>query len=484
MKMLPVIRTFLEALDEAKIPYVHWKSNEALARSADGRNDLDVLIDEDELDRFETLVSSLGFLAAETEPAKTIPGIKDFYGLDFGSTRLIHVHAHSRLVLGDDATKNYVFPFEDEYLESRRPCFDFSVPSAEWEYVVFVARMVLKHCPVDVVIGGRGRLTASEKRELKHLEAVADFDEVARLRAEYLPNVRPELWEAARSAISADADIVSRSRAGFHFQRAVAEFGARSPLRETIIRTWRRSIGPLTSWRSRPKRTPTTGGKFISVIGSDGSGKSTLVDGVATMLERDLWVVRGHLGKPPRSYITRALRRLARSVLSDVELKELTRPAWETPAPQQNVWFRAWHLSIARDRWREVARLQKLVARGAVVVTDRFPSINLDTMDCPRIAATNVSSKALASREERFYRRMGTPDLRLILMVPPDVAVARRPEQDQDFVARRANEVYRRNWDEPGVVMIDGQASIEDVKASALTTIWMLLTADKGSRPS
>jgi thymidylate kinase len=488
MKTLDAIKDLLAELDANEITYVHWKSNEALARSADGRNDLDLLIDGQSMERFEDVLTDLGFLPAVAPTYSQVPGITDFYGLDFGSNRLIHVHTHARLVLGDDATKNYHFPFHSEYLESRHRHEPFWVPSVEWEYLVFVARMILKHCPPDVIIGRRGRLTTSEKRELQHLENLVDHDEVARLREQHLPEVSTELWEAGRRAIESTSSAPERSAAGLRFQNAVAAHGRVGPFRETVRRNYRRSVHPLRKHHRtyRPKRVPELGGLFVSFVGSDGSGKSTAVAGVADMLRDDLWVVTGHLGKPPRSLLSKLLRRATRSILDPERLASLSRPAWETSADEQGFVFWLWHLAIARDRYREVRRLRRLVGLGAIVISDRFPSAALSTMDCPRIEIGKRSSpvaRILSSREQWYYGKVGAPDLMLVLVVPSETAL-HRSGQDREFVTRRSSEVAARDWNGRGVVTIDGQMSAKDVRFTALSAVWAAITADRSSPPS
>ena len=60
-----------------------------------------------------------GSRGAVLPPAREVPGVSHYYGLDRPSGRLVHVHAHFRLVLGDDTTKNFWLPIEAAYLASR-----------------------------------------------------------------------------------------------------------------------------------------------------------------------------------------------------------------------------------------------------------------------------------------------------------------------------------------------------------------------------
>ena len=87
-----------------------------LARSVSGENDLDLLVHRDDARRFLAVLSRLGFNRALAPGGREHPGVAHFYGLDRDSGRLVHVHAHFQLVLGDDTTKNYRLPLEAAYL--------------------------------------------------------------------------------------------------------------------------------------------------------------------------------------------------------------------------------------------------------------------------------------------------------------------------------------------------------------------------------
>ena len=128
---LNLVRKFCEALADENINYCHWKSNNALDRSASGENDLDLLIGRADVSRFTEILARFGFKQAEASAAKQMPGVLDYFGYDEeAAERLIHVHAHYQLILGHDRTKNYRLPIEKPYLESAVYDELFKVPQA------------------------------------------------------------------------------------------------------------------------------------------------------------------------------------------------------------------------------------------------------------------------------------------------------------------------------------------------------------------
>ena len=146
-----------DRLEEAGVSCCHWKSNAAIARSLRGENDLDLLVARRDVRQFAQVLAQLGFARTYRRHAAS-PGIESFYGLDTAAGRLVHVHAHYQLVVGDDRTKNYRLPVEEAYLRSATRAGSFRLPSPEFEYVVFVIRMALK---TDL---GRDRLECTARK--------------------------------------------------------------------------------------------------------------------------------------------------------------------------------------------------------------------------------------------------------------------------------------------------------------------------------
>jgi hypothetical protein len=108
---LELVLELCAGLADAGVRYCHFKSNEAIARSAAGDNDLDLLVEPSDVAAFERTLLRVGCRRAVTPTSRRFPSIHDFYGFDRRSGRLVHVHAHYALVVGHDATKNVRLPF-------------------------------------------------------------------------------------------------------------------------------------------------------------------------------------------------------------------------------------------------------------------------------------------------------------------------------------------------------------------------------------
>ena len=219
-------------LEEAGVPYCHWKSNTAIDRSISGENDIDLLVAAAHIRRFTELLSELGFVRAY-RPGQEVPGIESFHGFDAEADRLVHVHAHYKLVVGDDRTKNYRLPIEESYIRSARPETVFRLPAAEFEFVALVIRLVLKYCTWDEICwralrGQRARPKDSERNEFEDLAARADAGRVRSVLEECLPSLEPRLFSDCLKALSAEASVGSRVMAARRLEIALQPYARRS----------------------------------------------------------------------------------------------------------------------------------------------------------------------------------------------------------------------------------------------------------------
>ncbi|MFP3915452.1 MAG: hypothetical protein ACLFWM_11300 [Actinomycetota bacterium] len=479
---VPLVRELATRLAAAGVSYCHWKSNEAIAKSLAAENDLDLLVEGEHLSRFLEVAAALGFRLALPRPQRQVPGHLVLYGLDQPTGRIVQIDAQTRLVVGDDTTKNYRIPMEAAYLEDLDRSGVLPLPRPEMEYLAFVVRMVLKHAAWDAQLSYKARLTSSERRELAYLEERIDPAEVERLRSEHLRWIGRELLADCRRALGRDLGPPARAGVARRLTRALADQGRRGPARDTGLKLSRR-IGDRVRRTVLPlslQKRLASGGSVVAVVGGDGSGKSSTVADLVGFLGRHFATRRFHLGKPKPSLIrlvaTRVIRRLGGSAVPTGI------PPWEAAGLDvfPGYGYLVVHLLIARDRHRAARAARRMADRGGISICDRYPVPGLETMDRARLEGlAGVEERPLArwmrDRESLYYERMPVPDVVLVLRVDPDVAVARRQEQDAMFVRRRAEEIHQREWKEPNVFVLDADRPLADVQAEARSLLWARL---------
>lgn len=297
-------------LESAGISYCHWKSNEAIDRSASGENDLDLLVERRDADRFREILAGLGFKQARPGPSREIPGLIDYYGLDGDTGRFVHLQAHYQLVLGDDMTKNYRLPVEADYLASVGPPGLIRLPAPDFELAVFAIRMVLKHATWDAQLSLLGRLSASEARERAYL-----FDQVpppkrSDLVAARLPMLSRDILDRCLAALEHAPSRRELAQLAAALEEEMAPY-ARHPraldVPRRVIRRFLRGSRRLVGRPARKKLTD--GGGLVALSGERPDFVVEVAGELETALGRMFPVKRFSFAGPDPSDTERRARR-------------------------------------------------------------------------------------------------------------------------------------------------------------------------------
>ena len=489
---LPLVAQLCRELEGHDIRYCHWKSNESLAASASGENDLDLLVARADARRFEEIIRRLGFRDAQPPSRKQLPGVYHSYALDASSGHMVHIHAHYQLVVGDDMTKGYRLPIEDAYLASSITMDPLPVPAPEFEFGVFLIRMVLKHSSWDAIVSLQGSLSPSERREFDDLVRRVDIDDVWALMERHLPNVSRAVWRRCLRAVAPGSSIALRVSTARRLQRHLAANARRGRATDTSLKMWRRGATVVRRklLRRGPDRaTLTGGGALIAIVGGDGAGKTTAVANLTDWLGRELMTVSIHLGKPPRSLASQVLKTMMtlaavakRSPQSSATALKESLSAGRHDMGPRSLARLAWVTLTARDRYRAYARARRLASNGALVVCDRFPLREIRLMDGTATSAIDADDRwsaivrFLAAVERHYYARISYPDILLVLRVDPDIAVDRkRGEQPESYLRPRSEEIWRIDWDPTPAVVIDAGRAKDDVLREIRSVVWSRL---------
>ncbi len=491
-----LIQRLCQSLDAEEISYCHWKSNNALDRSASGDNDLDLLVGRDDVQRFSEILYRLKFKGAEAPPSKQMPGVQDFFGYDSETDKFIHVHAHYQLIVGHDMTKNYHLPVERPYLESAIQSDLFKLPEPAFETIVFVIRMILKHSTWDAILRREGKLKVAERQELAYLLTQADQDRINAILKHHLPYISQELFDKCMQALNPESSTWSRVKTGHQLQSKLQANTRRPLFDDTLLKFWRRAILVIQRrvFKYSPKYRLESGGAMIAIVGGDGAGKSTAINGLCDWFRKNFVSTSVHMGKPPKSLTTLAVRifrkignilglypRIA-SFQETLNQKALVSPGYP--------WF-ILEACLARDRYSTYLKSRRFTNNGGLVILDRYPVPQIQIMDGPMSAQfvsqlmdgpqadrfmsphrDNPLTRFLVKLEQSYYHQIVPPDLLIVLLVDPEIAVQRKTEENADTVRKRSTEIWKINWAGTDAHLIDASQSKTEVLAQLKAQIW------------
>ncbi len=485
--MLSLIGELAKELNDSGIRYCHWKSNWALGASVSGEADLDLLVHRKDASRFRAIAQRLGFRPVIDAAGPPFPAVEHLHALDGQSTAVAHVHAYYRVITGQSLTKNYRLPLEELLLENTREEESaVRVPSKEAELIIFTVRMLLKHTsPFELLL--LLRQWSNIRTEAAWLLEGSVLEAARQLLPKWLPQLDAALFEEGVKALQTPAPIWKRIALGYRVRRRLRVFARHNWVR-VLFDEARKFLG-LVYHRMRGSKkglTPAGGGAVIAFVGSEASGKSTLVNEIGSWLGTEYTLERVHAGKPPGTPLTllpNLVVPLMRRVAPAHRTTALEERSEGAPVPSSVSWlFALRSVSLAHDRRAVLARAHAHAANGRIVLCDRYPSrAGTDGPQLAHLVAPSTPSwlRLLARLEARLYGDIPPPDLVIYLTAPLETTLARNLARDktepEDYVRRRHARSADLVFDGTIVHRISTDQALAVTVREAKEAIWDLL---------
>lgn len=492
---LGVLRDLFQRLHDAEIRYCHWKSNEHLDASLDGRTDVDVLFDRRAIVPLTRILGEADFKRFVVKPGRGYPGIEDYVGFDSSTGALTHLHVHYQLTLGEKFLKGHRLPWEERYLSTRvwDAPHELYVADPHLELTTLIVRAVMKLRWRDTALEAMGTpyVRGGTLRELRWLADRVDrrrlLDVASGLVGERAANLLPAIVDAKRPSTGQLRAFGRWARPRLHEYRL---FGTAAAVRQMTTREWGVVWWTARNWYlgtpTKSTRTLPHGGLSVAILGADGAGKSTLTEAIAKWLSREVAVVTtyGGSGKGSAAWPRRLLQGVAawRRRLSRREDSE-HRPPLSSAEPTSVV--RAlgrvvWVWSLVRERRRRARESRRAKGLGMVVLSDRFPQSQFPGLnDGPRLSRWLDDRQWLrrwaARHEQAGFRlvELSPPDLVLKLHVSPEVAARRKPETPHHQVESGIDMVRQLRFPETTkVIDLNAEQPLSTVLLEAKRHLW------------
>lgn len=465
----PLIVRLAAELDRLQVRYCQWKGSGKQARMMAGQGDVDLLIDRTATSQFADACERLGFKLALPAPERQLPGVVSYLGLDENLGKLVHIHAHYSLILGRAWTRHYHIAIERAVLDSSAPGQVFQVPAPEFELILFVIQHTLR----NELFRREGRILA----ELERLVERADRTVVGRTLTQHLPQVDPLFFDRCVEALLPGCPGWRRVAVRTTLQRRLTAHVHRPP-RATLLRRVAQKVTGALGLRSNvvTGKRLAGGGTVIALVGADGSGKSTAAKTLVKWLGAELRTRRIHLGLPPRSLLTK----LVGAALKAGRQKDALFGRETTSNLVANLEL-ARFVCTARDRYALYRGVRRFAASGGIAICERYPVPENYALAGPSQAqgeagaATGPIADYLRKLETRYYTRITSPDLLLVLRVEPETAVRRKTDEPAAYVRARARIVRDTDWSGRPVQLIDAEQPFPAVMAELRARIWEAL---------
>lgn len=472
---LPISSALLGALRQQGVRFAHWKSNLHLDAALAGETDLDLLIDPADSARFCATIKKLGAKRIISQPWASYPGVQDWLVYDAAGGGFLHLHIHYDLVTGLKRVKHLRLPWTQTMLSHLRDDLGsgWPIPQAEMELLVLLIRIWAKMPPWRRLFAPKiPRHVLEELRWLETGTEIGKFKSLA-YSIGLSTDFSPPLGDT-KAILAASRNLYGQVKR--HYRMSWSAALALAALLNTRIlatRVWLKLVGPI-----RYRKVLTGRGFMVALIGSDGSGKSTLSRPLLKGLQYKLDVHPLYMGSGDGSagWLNRVRRGLS-ALWRKRKKPRADAPAKTKTSASAKVW-RLFDLLLLRRKLRLLRLGRRLADRGSIMLLDRYPQDQFNAIsDGPRQRDGRGFAWAARAEREMFKEaaRLG-PDLVIKLHIDPETAHRRKPDHDLEVIRRKCEIIDLLSFPGAEAAIIDAAMPPEDVLLAAKTAIWRHLT--------
>jgi len=490
----PILILLLMVLGDFRrqtISYCYWKSSKRIQSVLAGEGDLDLLIARHDQHRAEAILLERGFKLFPSVAMRDHPAILSYLGYDEPSGRLIHLHLHFRLVVGERLHKIYRIPWETEILEWAipHPLLPVKILDPASEAVLLGVRACLELRRLDPVTFRGWRTTLARfAHDRKQLAETLDRGRLAGRASQLLGN---DLGALLADAIYDEGLFDESARLRSAIRKHFAPYRTYNAL-EARLRSAARAIHWATGGLNRfylhlprpwSRRAP-GGGCVVALIGIDGSGKTTINATIRAWLSSEVDVMPVYFGtgggRPslllrPFKLLVPLLTRLLKSKPRGSSHGKVSKDA---PRLLYSLLLMVWAAVVAREKRTKLLAARRGASRGLVVVTDRYPQNEIRGFNDGPLLTRLAWAPSWLRRWERSAYALAQrlpPDLVIKLIVTPETTARREPDMDPAVIEKRIEEIPRLAFSGARIVSINAEQPLADVIRAVKHEIWSML---------
>jgi hypothetical protein len=485
-----LIRLVTEA-NRRGLNYCYWRSGRRVYAAMAGDSDLDLLVDRQDREHAQQILLACGFKQFASVSSRDHPAISDFLGYDEPSGRIVHVHMHLRLVVGESLLKNYRVPWEKRILTAAVPhsVLPLRVLDPISEAVLLVVRAAVELRRLDPVVLRRwGAVSDKFAADRRILTASLDRDT---LRAGAARMTGEAFAELLAEALYAERPLERQGRTMRGIRRALADHRSYNAFEARL-----RGVGRAVCWvagalnkrvlhfpRPWSRRIP-GGGVVVALLGVDGSGKTTVTAAIREWLGAEVDILPIYFGtgdgRPtllllPFKFMTRLLRPMLRRKLKGSSHGEV---ADRPPGLLYGALLTVWATVLAVEKRLKLHSARRAASRGMAVIGDRYPQNELPSFnDGPLLPRLPRVPRWLRRFEAGAYALSSRlpPDLVIRLVATPEVLAVREPNMQPTVIRERVSQLLNLGFPGARVVNVNAELPLSEVIRVVKQEIWGLL---------
>lgn len=432
--MLNNIKILLSDLDENKIGYCHWKSNERLPEFLQGESDLDLLFKLSDRNAIENIFQSIDAKKFHALPSDKYQNIEDFLGLDYETGRLTHFHVHYGLDIGEKNIKRYSLPWVEEVLTNtiEHETKPVRISSHEHELLLLILRETLRIPPIKIYIRPH-RYTISKK-------SYGEFDWLHhRVDKQAFLSICHKLIdsESSKKIISSIYDEGLSLDKLHLLRKSLKRFRKQYQTKSSLVTNYiilkdlfkakvRHYLGNIVK-QVPNKRINPRGGLIVVFTGSDGAGKSTMVQHISKEFGRKLDTACFYMGKPKPATFSMIFRR----AISYMYKMGLT--------PYFNLFIKK----------RNLKKAFKLRNKGVLVLLDRMPQADYPgLMDGPLLSSWNASvnpvKRWISKKEKDGLAKLQDSHIDILIKLKVDAKTASKRGKAHYSVVKQKTKILEK----------------------------------------
>lgn len=455
----------LADLLQANIRFAHWKGNTHLLSSLEGKTDMEILVHPDDRRPFETIVKKRSYKKLHSQPWNRVPANEDWLGFDFDTGNLLHLHTHYDLATKITSGKYLQLPWLEIFFRHLKmdTLTGWPIPIPELETIVLLVRIHAN------LLHDKEGIPVKKQKELRTLLSQVQVRRLHDLCRELQLNVPGNLDIEISNIVQgcSDATIFRLSSLLYHQLPGCVKASRPIPTLKTLYYKYFLKINRFAGRFTAPvqlKKTIAEGGKMMALVGSDGSGKSTLCNDLIKWLTFKIDAHYFYFGKRPliKSYGRPLFSKTGFLFNNAVICRYFKKLAGSF-----------FYILLIQKKIKMLRLGKRLSKKNSVVICDRFPQKDIKGyFDGPKLQSQK--NTWFRRFEMKQFNKLGATGVDVVfrLNISPEIASRRKPEHDYKMIEQKCMHLTSISFGHAKVVDVDAAQSYEQVLLDVKRKIW------------